>query len=73
MPAIGSMIKAPYIAGRAAIDHQTASSTGISNSHERPIPPSARDHENSGGLGLIPPTGYDLSESKIRWLRSAIT
>ena len=36
-------------------DHHTDSLTGISRSHEMKIAPNAKDHEKSGGLGLIPP------------------
>ncbi len=57
MPASGMTIRAPQTAGCVSTDHQTASSSGISVSHERKIPPIARDHENRGGLGFKPPTG----------------
>ena len=53
----GSTMSAPNMAGKAATLHQTASSTGISRSHERPKPPSARDHVNRGGRGLMAPIG----------------
>ena len=55
--ATGSTINAPQMAGWASTDHQTDSARGMSAIQERKIPPSASDHENSGGRGFNPPTG----------------
>ena len=57
IPATGTTISAPYIAGSEDIAHHTACSEGISSNQDRAMPPSAKDQENRGGLGLIPPVG----------------
>ena len=56
IPAIGNMIRAPKIAGRASIAYHTESPEEIPMLVSS-IAPIAIDHVNNGGRGLIPPTG----------------
>ncbi len=56
------------MAGMDATLHQTIVASSPEEApvtQERPIPPRAMDHENSGGRGLIEPIGYALSASKM--------
>ncbi|CAI8167279.1 MAG: Uncharacterised protein [Methanobacteriota archaeon] len=57
IPAIGKMVSAPYIAGKASIAHHDASAEVAPSNGAIAIPANAIDQVNNGGRGFIPPTG----------------